>query len=97
MKRQLGEDTLDSPMWGAMGGWVIQTGMVPEREGPHNIQFLFMQLKGLLCIQLYPSSATLHLCYNVQLSPLLFCPPQLPQTTPNYSQLPLTTPTTPNP
>lgn len=60
MYRQLGEDTLDFPKWGAMGGWLIQTGMVPGREGPHPYLQPYtvpLHLQGLPCTQLHASSA----------------------------------------
>lgn len=87
MYRQLGEGTLDSHMWGAMGG-VIQTGMVPEREDPHPyLQPYTVALHpspGSTLHQTVPQQCCTPLLQQCKLSPLLFCPPQLPLTTSNY-------------
>lgn len=61
MYRQLGEDTLDSPKWGVMGAGSYRLAWYPKERThtltSNHIQFLFIHLQGLPCIQLYASSA----------------------------------------
>lgn len=69
MYRQLGGGTLDSHMWGAIGGGGSYRLAWYPKERTHtltsnHIQLLFTHLQGLLCIKLYPSSAAPHLCNN---------------------------------